>query len=368
MNKLKIIIRKLYGAFEFSRQLFGYIRFFIIALLSPRAKLAARLLASESQLAIYTHRISQKKEPRPSFSPAFRFLWATLSRYWSGWRSAAHLMQPATVLKWHRQGFRLYWRWKFRKRGRPKVDADMRKLIKQLSTENRLWSAERIHDHLVLLGFDPPNPDTIRKYMVKPDPSRGSSQTWLTFIRNHLHESWAIDFCTVPTLAFKVLYVFVILDHSKRQVLHFNITRYPCMDWVILQLKDAMPFDRQPRFLFRDNDGIYGNGVGAFLTMCGIEEVRTAYHSPWQNPFVERFFGTLRRELLNHIVPINEKHCYRLIKEYIEDYYHPERPHMGLDGDTPVPHPRPAKSSLGSELHAIPILGGLHHKYQRAAA
>jgi putative transposase len=249
-------------------------------------------------------------------------------------------MQPATVLKWHRQGFRLYWRWKSRKRGRPKVDADMRKLIKQLSVENRLWSAERIHDHLVLLGFEPPNPDTIRKYMVKPDPSRGSSQTWLTFIRNHLYQSWAIDFCTVPTLAFKILYVFVVLDHSRRQVLHFNITRYPCMDWVIMQLKEAMPFDRQPRFLFRDNDGIYGNGVGAFLEMCGIEEIRTAYHSPWQNPFVVRFFGTLRRELLNHIVPINEKHCNRLIKEFIEEYYHPERPHQGLGGDTPIPHPR----------------------------
>jgi hypothetical protein len=218
MKKIQDIIWHLYGAFLFIRQVIGYSLFFIVALLSPRAKLAARLLAAESQLAIYNHRISQKKEPRPSFSPAFRFLWAMLTRYWSGWRSAAHLMQPATVLKWHRQGFRLYWRWKSRKRGRPTVDADMRKLIKQLSTENRLWSAERIHDHLVLLGFEPPSPDTIRKYMIKPDSSRGSSQTWLIFIRNHLHESWAMDFCTVPTLAFKILYVFVFLDHSRRQV------------------------------------------------------------------------------------------------------------------------------------------------------
>jgi hypothetical protein len=120
--------------------------------------------------------------------------------------------------------------------------------------------------------------------------------------------------------------------------------------------------------MFRDNDGIYGNGVGAFLKMCGIEEVRTAYHSPWQNPFVERFFGTLRRELLNHIVPINEKHCYLLIKEFIEEYYNSERPHMGLEGDTPVPHPRPSTSLSDSRLLAIPILGGLHHRYHRAAA
>jgi len=367
METLQSIIISLYGAFNYILTLMGYTRIFICALLSPRAKLAARLLASESQLAIFKHRIYQKKEPKPRFNPAFRLLWSLFSRCWNGWRSAAHLMQPATVIKWHRQGFRLYWRWKSRKRGRPKLGAEMRKLIKQISSENRLWSAERVHDHLVLLGFDPPHPDTIRKYMVKPDPSHGSSQTWLTFIRNHLHESWAFDFCTVPTLSFKILYVFVILDHSRRQILHFNVTRYPCMEWVILQLKEAMPFGKQPRFMFRDNDGIYGNGVGAFLKMCGIEEVRTAYHSPWQNPFVERFFGTLRRELLNHLVPINEEHCYCMIKEFIEDYYHSERPHMGLDGDTPISRSRPAASTSVTQLRAIPILGGLHHRYQRAA-
>jgi hypothetical protein len=135
-----------------------------------------------------------------------------------------------------------------------------------------------------------------------------------------------------------------------------------------LQLKEAMPFDRQPRFLIRDNDGIYGNGVGAFLKMCGIEEVRTACRSPWQNPFVEPFFGTLRRELLNHIVPINEEHCYCLIKEFIEAYYHPERPHMGLDGDTPIPHPRTPLSASMTKLKAIPILGGLNNRYLRVAA
>jgi hypothetical protein len=241
MSTMQDIILHLYGAFVFVRQVLGYIRFFISALLSPKAKLAARLLAAESQLTIYNHRISQKKEPKPSFNPAFRFLWVLPSRYLNGWRSAAHQMQPATVLKWHRQGFRLYWCWKSRRRGRPKVDAGMRRRINQLSRENRLWTAERIHDHLVLLGFDPPHPETIKKYMVKPNPSRGSSQTWLTFIRNHLHESWAIDFCTVPTLAFKILYVFVILDHSRRQVLHFNVTRFPCMGGSFCNSKKPCP-------------------------------------------------------------------------------------------------------------------------------
>ncbi len=140
------------------------------------------------------------------------------------------------------------------------------------------------------------------------------------------------------------------------------------MEWVIQQLKEAMLFEKQPRFMFRDNDGIYGNGIGAFLKMFGVEEVRTPYHSPWQSPFVERYFGTLRRELMNHIVPINEEHCYRLIKEFIYDYYHPERPHMGLEGDTPIPHPRIPLSSARTKLKAISILGGPHHKYQRAVA
>lgn len=248
------------------------------------------------------------------------------------------------------------------------MDKDMRLLIRQLSRENRLWTAERIHDHLVLLGFTPPHPDTIRKYMVKPKHPLRPSQTWLTFLRNHLHESWAIDFCTVPTATFNILYVFVIIEHGRRRVLHFNVTRFPTMSWVIQQLREAMPYGLQPRFMFRDNDGIFGNGVTAFLNMCGIEEIRAAYRSPWQNPFVERFFGTLRRELLNHIIPFNDRHLYRLVEEFVEDYYHVERPHQGLDGDTPAPYRPQVPPASSNKLVSIPILGGLHHKYRRAAA
>ncbi len=349
------------------RFILSYALTFISALLSPRARLAARLLASESQLAVLKHRINEKKDPRPRFTPAFRFLWALLYRFWPDWRKASHLMQPDTVVKWHRLGFRLFWRWKSRKRGRPPVDEEMQKLIRQLSRENRLWTAERIHDHLVLLGFDPPHPDTIRKYMIKPDCPRKSSQTWLTFLRNHLNESWAIDFCTVPTATFNILYVFVVLEHGRRRILHFNVTRFPTLNWVIRQLREAMPYELQPRFMFRDNDGIFGHGVTVFLKNCGIDEIRTAYRSPWQNPFVERFFGTLRRELLNHIIPFNDRHLFRLIEEFIEEYYHSERPHQGLAGDTPIPHRVHAPPS-SNKLVSIPILGGLHHKYRRVAA
>jgi hypothetical protein len=172
----------------------------------------------------------------------------------------------------------------------------MRALIRRLSLENVLWSAETIHGHLVLLGFDPPCPDTIRKYMAKPKGGTDKSQAWLTFLRNHLPVSWAMDFFTVPTLRFQILYLFVILNHSRRQVVHFAVTAHPTMAWVIQQLREAMPFGQQLTYLFRDNDGIYGDEVGRFLAGTGIAEVKTAHRCPWQNPFVERYAASRRIE------------------------------------------------------------------------
>jgi len=180
--------------------------------------------------------------------------------------------------------------------------------------------------------------------------------------------SWGIDFFTVTTLKFATLYVFLVLDHGRREVLHFAVTRHPYMDWVIQQLRESMPFGLQPKYLFRDNDGIYGNGVRAFLDSCGIEEVRTAYRSPWQNPFVERFIGTLRRELLNHVIVLSQSHLERLLQEFIKEYYHVARPHQGLDGGTPIPHTMPPEISGPSKLVSTPVLGGLHHTYVRVAA
>ena len=247
-------------------------------------------------------------------------------------------MQPATVKRWHTTGFRLYWRRKSRGRpGRPPVPKEMRDLIRRLSRENPLWSAERIGDTLRLLGFDPPCDDTIRKYMHHPKTHPDKPSNWLPFLRNHLEVSWAMDFFTVVTLNFSFLYVFVVFGHGRRRVIYLATTYHPSMEWVIQQLREATPFGRQPRFLFRDNDGIYGDGVRKFLDSCNIEEVRTAYRSPWQNPYIERFFGTLRRELLDHVIVLNERHLNRLLREYIEQYYHRARPHQGLDRDTPIP-------------------------------
>ncbi|MBI5724993.1 MAG: transposase [Planctomycetes bacterium] len=202
--------------------------------------------------------------------------------------------------------------------------------------------------------------------MLKPfDPNRRSS-TWKTFLKNHLDCSWAMDFFTVPTLTFKILYVFLIFDHDRRKVIHFASSFNPTLQWVIQQIREATPFGRQPKYLFHDNDGIFGLGLDHFLRRCGIKPVRTAYRSPWQNPFVERFIGTLRRELLDHVIILSQRHLDRLLAEFIEDYYHIGRPHQGLGGQTPIPQPRAPSGK--TRIVSVPVLSGLHHRYYRAVA
>ena len=199
--------------------------------------------------------------------------------------------------------------------------------------------------------------------MYKPRKPRKRSTTWLPFLRNHLGVSWAIDFFTVTTINFATLYVFLVFDHGRCKVVHFAITRNPFMNWVVQQLHESMPFGLQPKYLFRDNDGIYGNGVRTFLESCGIEEVRTAYRSPWQNPFVERYIGTLRRESLDHVIVFSQSHLERLLREFIEEYYHTARPHQGLNSNTPVSQIQQPKISGPGKLISIPVLGGLQHRY-----
>ena len=367
MKTLKLFLLPVLESLEFGWQVSRYALIFVSAFFRQRTSLACEMVAIRSQLTFYEENIRQKRQPRPRFHPAFRLLWVLLSRVWSGWKSASELMKPKTVLKWHEHAFLKWWRWKSRyKGGRPAISQEMRALIRRLSRENVLWSAETIHGHLVLLGFGPPCPDTIRKYMVKPSRGTDKSQTWLTFLRNHLQVSWAMDFFTVPTLRFQILYIFVILNHSRRQVVHFAVTAHPTMAWVIQQLREAMPFGQQPTYLFRDNDAIYGDEVDRFLVGTGIKEVKTAHRCPWQNPFVERYGGTLRRELLDHVIVLNEGHLKRLLKEFIEEYYHLARPHQGLNGDTPVPSDKPEVGVSG--LVSIPVVGGLHHRYIRVAA
>ena len=203
--------------------------------------------------------------------------------------------------------------------------------------------------------------------MVKRRGGRGNSQSWLTFLRNHMGKSWAMDFFTVPTVSFRTLYVFVIIEHSSRKFVHWAVTDSPSMEWTIQQLREATPFDQKPKYMFRDNDKIYGDGVPEYLKGCGIKQIRISYRCPWQNPLVERVIGTLRRELLDHVVVFGERHLRSLLKEFVEDYYHTERPHHSLEGNTPVPTVVPEDPPDPDKLVATPILGGLHHTYRVAA-
>ena len=242
------------------------------------------------------------------------------------------------------------------------MSVQVRNLIRRMSLENPLWGAPRIHGELLKLGFEVCE-TTIAKYMERrPDPP---SQTWQTFIRNHMAEIAAIDFFTVPTATFRTIYVFLVLSLDRRRIVHFNVTSNPTADWTSLQLIQAFPFDTAPRYLIRDRDSTYGPKVHDTLDILDIEQIVTAPRSPWQNGYCERVIGTIRRECLDHVIVLNEKHLRRVLKEYLA-YYHESRTHLGLDKDAPVS--RPIQSSDVGPIASKPVLGGLHHSYYREAA
>jgi transposase InsO family protein len=267
------------------------------------------------------------------------------------------------VVRWHRQGFRYYWRWKLRGQpGRPQIDADVRQLIRRLSRDNPLWGAPRIQAELRLLGHDLAE-STVAKYMVRRR-DLPPSQTWKTFLHNHVGTLAAIDFCVVPTVTFRLLYCFIVLRHDRRRAVHFNVTTHPTAGWVARQVVQAFPFDEAPRYLIRDRDGSYDAVFRQRVANLGIDEVLIAPQSPWQNPFVERWIGTLRRECLDHVIVLNEAHLKRIVFAFLE-YYHRARPHRAL-GQNP-PEPRAVEPPQQGRVVAEPVLGGLHHRYRRCA-
>jgi len=332
---------------------------FIRAWFVGHSNLAVENLALRQQLAVYNH---EKK--RPKLRQRDRFFWVLLSRLWSPWQSALAIVKPETVTKWHQKGFKLYWWWKSRPRkpGRPSIDREIRDLIRQMSRENPTWGAPRIQSELALLGYDVAE-NTVAKYMIRH--RKPPSQTWRTFLDNHIPDIAACDFFTVPTVMFHVLYVFIVMRHDRRQIVHFNITTNPYAEWTAQQIVESFPFDETPRFLIRDNDGIYGDYFKARVKDMGIDEVPIAPRSPWQNPYCERVIGSIRRDCLNHMMILNERHLRRVLKEYLE-YYHESRTHQSLDRNSPVP--REIEPPEKGPVVSIPMVGGLHHRYTRAAA
>ncbi|MGH7813903.1 MAG: integrase core domain-containing protein [Candidatus Binataceae bacterium] len=269
--------------------------------------------------------------------------------------------ETATVVRWHRQGFRLYWRWRCRS-GRKSVDSETRKLIREMCIANPLWGAPRIHGELLKLGIEI-SQATVARYMVRKPGA--SSPSWRSFLRNQIAGIAAIDMFVVPSAAFRLLYVMIILSHDRRRIVRFDVTAHPTAAWLSQQLTEAFPWDTVPRYLLRDRDGAYGLRFQERVAAMGIEEVVTAPRSPWQNAYVERVIGSIRRECLDHLIIFNERHLRRVLSSYL-DYYHRSRTHLSLDKD--CPDSRPVQPSNTGKVIAIPQVGGLHHRYQRLAA
>ncbi|MCP4006905.1 MAG: transposase family protein [bacterium] len=325
--------------------------------LKNRTQLALENIALRHQLAVYKRTVK-----RPRIEDRDRIFWLAVMRMLREWREALVFVKPETVVRWHRQGFRYYWRWKSRaKPGRPPISREVINLIRRLSRENVLWGAPRIRDELALLGHMVAE-STVAKYMVKR-PRAGDGQSWRTFLDNHMADTAACDFFVVPTLTFKLLYGFVVLSHDRRRILHINVTANPTATWTARQIVEAFPYGAVPKYLVRDRDSIYGFAFRAQCRALGIKEVRIARRSPWQNPFAERLIGSIRRECVDHIVPFNERHLLRTLRAYVE-YYNKSRTHMSLDGNAPVARLR---SSGVGDVIADPVLGGLHHVYRRTA-
>jgi putative transposase len=332
-----------------------------IALFRSRENQAIVELALRQQLAVYVHR-----HPRPRLSPLDRAFWVFLSRFWRHWRSALVLVRPETVIRWHRKTFRGYWCWISKPGpGRPPIPEETKGLIFQMATENG-WRARKIQAELSKLGIHL-GLTTISRYLPKVDAGGDPHQRWMTFLRNHQDAIAGMDFFVVPTVRFTLLYVWFVLDHGRRRVLHFNVTQHPSARWVIQQLRETFPDHPKHRYLVLDNDAIFSAEVARAVARFGVHPQRTALQSPWQNGTAERFVGTVRRELLDHVVVLSEDHLRRLLREYVA-YYNAERVHTSI-ADSPAGRMSETEPPGAARVIRLPRVGGLHGRYTwRAAA
>lgn len=315
-------------------------------------------LALRQQLSIY-----KRKHKRPRFVDRDRWFWVTLSVLWKDWRRALVVVHPDTVVRWQRERFRRYW-YHLSKRpgktGRPPISLQIRRLIRALAEANPFWRAPRIHGELLKLGIAVSERTVSR---VLQTVKRPPSQTWRTFLKNHIGEIVAVDFFTVPTIRLRVLFVFLVIEHERRRVLHFGVTEHPTAEWTAQQMAEAFSERDARRYLIRDRDAIYRNAFRCRIHSLAMKEVVTAPRSPWQNAFAERLIGSIRRECLDHVVVLNRRHLRRLLKSYFA-YYHCSRTHLALGKNAPD---RRAVMPNG-KIIAIPEVGGLHHRYERRAA
>jgi transposase InsO family protein len=326
---------------------------FIVALFKSRCRLEAENLFLRHQLSI----VLRHAPPRPRLRGSDRALLVWMTQLWPSLLGAARVVQPDTILRWHRAGFKAFWRWKSRNRaGRPRIDRALRDLIRRMSKENPKWGASRIHGELLMLGFEVAQ-STVSKYMVQDGPP---SQSWKTFLRNHAQAIAAIDLCVVPTLTFERLFAFLVLGHGRRQLLWFEVTRHPTAEWLARQITEAFPWTSAPAYLVRDNDRAYGDVFKSRVRAMGIRDRPISPGSPWQNAYVERLIGTVRRECLDRMLVFGAAHLRQILSAYAA-YYNEVRTHLALGKDAPLGR---AVQRSGA-IVAIPILSGLHHQYVR---
>src|SRR6266849_487106 len=330
---------------------------FIVSLLVRRFHSRAVLELENLALRHQLHVLRRQRPGRPRLFAIDRLLWVWLYRLWPRCLEVMVLVKPATVIQWHRQGFRRNWRWRSRS-GRPSVDREVRELIRQMNAANPLWGAPRIHGELLKLGIEI-SQATVAKHMVRRRAA--PSATCRTFLRNHAEGVAAVDVFVAASASFRLLYVMIILAHDRRNILRTAVTEHPTAAWLSRQVTEAFPWDTAPRYLPRDRDGSYGSYFRNRVEAMGITEVITAARSPWQNAYVERVIGSIRRECLDHI----ERHLRRVLSSYV-DYYHRTRTHLSLDKD--CPDSRPIMPRRIGKVVAIPKVGGLHHRYERLAA
>jgi putative transposase len=334
-----------------------------IGFLRSRRDLILENLALRQQLAVL-----RQRHPQPRFAAPDKLFWVMLRRLWPEWRRVLILVKPETVIRWHRTGFKLYWTWLSRHRtrvGRKCVNRELRELIFRMVAENPTWGAPRIHGELKMLGFDL-SERTVLRWMRKAPRNPEPAKQWAAFLSNHREVIAAMDFFTVPTLSFGVLYCFFVIGHDRRRILHCNVTKYPTSAWVIQQLREAFPYDSAPGYLIFDRGAQFNEEVIDTVKGFGIQPKRTSFRSPWQNGVAERWVGNCRRDLLDHMIVLNKRHLMRLMNDYV-CYYHEDRTHLGLEKQTLSGREAATDSDADCRVVSMPRLGGLHHRYDLAA-
>src|ERR1700676_1645452 len=336
------------------RDLCRLVGWMVVDLIRSRASLEAEIWTLRKEINVLRRTASKKL----SFSAIDRLVFVGLYRLFPNVRDALAIVKPETIVRWHRAGFRSYWRWKSRPRGgRPTVPLEIRRLIREISIANPLWGAPRVHGELLKLGINI-GQTSVAKYMVRR--RHPPSQGWKTFIRNHADGIAAMDMFVVPTISSRLLYGLLIVGHGRRQILWFGVTAHPTAEWIANQITEACGWEQAPRYLIRDRDGAYSEVFIRRLRSMGIRDRPTSPRSPWENGYAERLIGSIRRECVDHIIVLGERHLRHLLLSYMK-YYNQARTHLSLEKDAPVSR---AVEQAGQIL-CRPILGGLHHQYVR---